>query len=69
MRGNIAEDLRGRRFGLLTVIEKSDKRPNNDGWAHWECKCDCGKTTVVASGNLKSGNTRSCGCLKKGKKR
>lgn len=31
----------------------------------WNCKCDCGKTFVVRAYNLKSGNTKSCGCLQK----
>lgn len=30
----------------------------------WECLCDCGKTTIVAGVNLKSGRTKSCGCFK-----
>lgn len=30
------------------------------------CACTCGNTTVVTSGNLKSGNTRSCGLCFKG---
>lgn len=29
----------------------------------WECKCDCGETTIVQSGNLRSGHTKSCGCF------
>ena len=31
----------------------------------WYCKCDCGNTVVVRGENLKSGNTRSCGCIEK----
>lgn len=29
----------------------------------WDCLCDCGETTNVLSENLKSGRTKSCGCL------
>lgn len=29
------------------------------------CLCDCGNYTVVPANRLKSGNTKSCGCLKK----
>lgn len=55
-------DLSGQRFGRLTVIERagSDKRKN----VLWLCKCDCGNTTIVNRCSLKSGNTKSCGCLR-----
>ena len=59
---SVPEDLTGRKFGRLTAIKIDPKRSKGDG-AYWECLCDCGgKTTVIAS-SLKSGNTRSCGCL------
>jgi hypothetical protein len=29
----------------------------------WECACDCGNIKTVAGPKLKSGNTKSCGCL------
>lgn len=54
-------DITGNRYGRLTVIKRvliSDKR------ARWECKCDCGETTVVRGSSLRNGNTRSCGCLR-----
>lgn len=50
----------GKRFGFLTVIKFKEKRPPN-GY-YWNCRCDCGKTTVVAASNLRSGTTQSCGC-------
>lgn len=28
----------------------------------WECKCECGKTTVVMASLLKNGTTKSCFC-------
>lgn len=31
----------------------------------WLCKCDCGNFLKVSSGNLRSGNTHSCGCYNK----
>ena len=27
------------------------------------CECECGNTTVVSTTDLKSGHTKSCGCL------
>lgn len=50
----------GRRFGFLTVLRFKEKRSPN-GY-YWQCECDCGKTTVVAASNLRSGTTQSCGC-------
>lgn len=48
-------------FGHLTAI-----RPLKDerfrGQIMWECKCDCGNICKVASYNLTSENTKSCGC-------
>lgn len=50
----------GKKFGLLTVL-KEWKRQN--GRIYWKCICDCGKETWVSSGNLTSGQVKSCGCL------
>lgn len=54
-------DLKGKRFGRLTVIEPQRTK---DGRFGWLCKCDCGGETVANIGDLKSGNTSSCGCLR-----
>ena len=56
-----AEDLKGQRFGYLTV--KKRVGTSEDRKALWRCKSDCGKFTTVRSVDLKSGNTKSCGCL------
>lgn len=53
-------DLTGQRFGRLAVIGQSSRHNRQ---VLWLCKCDCGQTTIVTGGNLRSGNTRSCGCL------
>lgn len=29
----------------------------------WECECDCGRLCSTRSSNLRSGRTKSCGCL------
>ncbi len=49
------------KYGKLTV-ERFAGVDNNRN-ALWECKCDCGKIINVISPSLKSGNTRSCGCI------
>ena len=55
-------DLSGKRFGKLVVIKRVGS--NNQGNSMWLCKCDCGKESIVNSQHLKSGQTKSCGCLK-----
>ncbi len=53
------EDLAGQQFGRLTAIEVAVKKPS----VTWKCKCICGNTAEVRASYLKSGHTRSCGCL------
>ena len=53
-------DLTGNRFGRLLVL---GKRENRNGRAVWFCACDCGASTIVSENNLKTGRTKSCGCL------
>ncbi len=55
-------DLSGQRFGKLTVLERAGTYSENGG-VMWRCRCDCGKETTVISNSLRSGKTRSCGCL------
>lgn len=59
----IAIDLAGKKFGKLTVIKKSHKDKRGE-W-YWLCKCDCGNLKTVSGFKLRSGNTKSCGCLQK----
>lgn len=56
------EDLTGRRFGQLTVIEKVE---NEKGALCWRCRCDCGAESTVRHHYLISGHTKSCGHLRK----
>ena len=60
--GRHVRDLTGQRFGRLVVLRMHDKRQNN--LVVWECQCDCGSIINVTGGNLTSGNTSSCGCLR-----
>ena len=54
----------GKKFGMLTVLERADDKisPNGNKHTRWLCRCECGNTTVVMWDNLKSGHTTSCGC-------
>lgn len=59
-------DLTGKVFGELTVLEKlPDKIEHGRRYAMWRCKCNCGKEIQVSTSNLRSGNTKSCGCYGK----
>lgn len=65
-RNNYYIDIIGQKFGMLTVINKTDKRDSN-GSIIWKCLCDCGNYTEVNSTNLKRGHTFSCGCRHRSK--
>ncbi len=59
-RGHI-EDLTGRQFGELTVIERA---PIEKRGVYWRCRCNCGRECTVTDTCLKAGHTRSCGCMR-----
>lgn len=54
-------ELTGQCFGKLVVLERAgvDKRNRSI----FLCQCDCGEQTKCLGSDLRSGNTRSCGCL------
>ena len=53
------DDLRGKQFGELTVIEPDNSQSRHS--KHWICKCSCGKTVSVERKHLLDGTTKSCG--------
>lgn len=55
-------DMTGLRFGKLVVIQEAEKRADANG-PSWICKCDCGNIKTILGRNLRSGTTKSCGCL------
>lgn len=55
------EDLLGKRFGRLIVVEFYGT--DNGCHALWLCKCDCGNTTIARGYDLKGGKIISCGCF------
>jgi hypothetical protein len=54
-------DLTGQQYGRLTVQRYAGRSKHKHSL--WECRCRCGKTVVLPSGALRTGNTKSCGCL------
>jgi 5-methylcytosine-specific restriction endonuclease McrA len=56
-----ADNLKGLKFGKLTVIKREEN--NKQGGARWFCSCDCGGYRVASAHRLKLGDVKSCGCL------
>lgn len=61
--GRRLENIIGLKFGRLLVLENTKIKKH--GATLYKCKCDCGNEIVVPNSYLKSGHTRSCGCLSK----
>lgn len=61
------QDLTGQRFGRLVVINQASSYIDKKGrkFVRWFCLCDCGNIIIVKADALRSGNTKSCGCLNK----
>lgn len=55
-------NLSGLKFNKLTVIG-FDKYIRTT--AYWICECECGNKKSIQQTHLKSGKTKSCGCIKK----
>jgi hypothetical protein len=61
----LLENYLNRKFGKLTVLyldytTKTFKK-------FLKCKCDCGREAIVEAWHLRAGNTKSCGCLIRGR--
>ena len=57
----------GEKYGRLTVIKETEPHYTVGGNKKrmFMCLCSCGNTVVVSITNLRNGNTKSCGCLRK----
>ncbi len=53
------KNLVGKKFNKLTVIDFAYIKKKH---TYWQCICECGNIAIIESYNLKSGNTKSCGC-------
>ena len=54
-------DLAGNVYGRLSVVSFFGR--DRGGRSLWTCRCQCGNEIIADGYNLKSGHTRSCGCL------
>ncbi len=61
------QDLIGKRFGRLVVLGIGSRE--HDRSYPQICRCDCDTVCQVRRGNLRSGNTLSCGCWFSGRMR
>jgi len=52
-------NLSGIKHSKLLPIDSTHK----NGRIYWNCVCDCGNITTVQSSKIRSGHTKSCGCL------
>ena len=55
-------DLVGKKIGKLYVIEKTKEKEKSNHEYKYRCICDCGKEKLIRGSNLKSNNSKSCGC-------
>jgi hypothetical protein len=56
-------NMLNKKFGRILVIKDLYKTKNES--AIWLCKCDCGTLVEIQGRSLRSGYTRSCGCLQR----
>lgn len=63
----VREDLTGKVFGMLTVLERAKDKVLKDGRKipMWKCQCSCKDKTIkdISGNSLRSGKVKSCGCL------
>ena len=55
-------NITGQKFNRLTALQPTNFR-NTNGSVFWDCICDCGNMAKVTTSSLRSGHTKSCGCL------
>lgn len=60
--GDKMEDLTGCEFERLKVLSFDSVK---NGQKMWKCRCSCGNEVIVSASHLKTGHTRSCGCIQK----
>ncbi len=58
----------GMRFGRLTILQLSDKKGLRNRQI-FTCRCDCGKIRDIPRGSITSGDTTSCGCYGRERKK
>ena len=55
------KDISEQKFGKLFPVKPVYRFK---GRLYWECKCECGSTAVIWGVAIRTGETKSCGCMK-----
>lgn len=60
-------DINGQVYGRLTVTSFFGREAAGGGQkaSVWECLCECGNVVRKRGNDLRTGNTKSCGCLQR----
>lgn len=53
-------DITGKKFNRWTVIEYAFTKK---GIVFWKCICECGTESNIRSQDLRTGHSKSCGCI------
>ena len=57
-------ELTGKKFNRLYITSFSHVKK---GVLFWNCRCDCGRISIVRSQCLRTGHVKSCGCIQRSK--
>lgn len=57
------KDLTGQKIHRLTFLEYVGVNENRN--SRWRVRCDCGTEFEVVGAMVKSGQTKSCGCIRR----
>lgn len=57
------KDYTGQKYNRLTFLHFVER--NDLGRPMWKVRCDCGTEFVILAQSVTSGNTKSCGCLRR----
>ena len=61
-KGRVGPDITGLRSGMVTALEKTERKRR--GSSLWRCRCDCGKEFYTEGYKLSGQRIQSCGCLR-----
>ena len=57
------KDITGQKIHRLTFLEFVGRNENRN--ARWKVRCECGTVFEVTASSVKSGQTKSCGCIRR----